>query len=128
MNAAPSKPFTIDRDQALAQIQQRALWLAVQMVYHANKVRTVEGVKVGGHMASSASTVAPQLQSGALRLIAVAAQRRMASHPAVPTWREQGYDIVVTNWRGFMGPKSMTPAQIAEAQRLAREWKPKTSQ
>ena len=46
-----------NRDTLLVQIQQRALWLAVQMVYHANKTRTVEGVKVGGHMASSASTV-----------------------------------------------------------------------
>ncbi|HTB82027.1 MAG TPA: 1-deoxy-D-xylulose-5-phosphate synthase N-terminal domain-containing protein [Candidatus Sulfotelmatobacter sp.] len=46
-----------NRDETLVQIQQRALWLAVQMVYHANKTRTVEGVKVGGHMASSASTV-----------------------------------------------------------------------
>ena len=44
-------------DAALVQIQNRALWLAVQMVYHANKTRTVEGVKVGGHMTSSASVV-----------------------------------------------------------------------
>ncbi len=46
-----------NRDAALVQIQNRALWLAVQMVHHANKVRTVEGVKVGGHMTSSASVV-----------------------------------------------------------------------
>jgi pyruvate dehydrogenase E1 component len=46
-----------NRDEMLARVQYRALWLAVQMVYHANKTRTVEGVKVGGHMASSASTV-----------------------------------------------------------------------
>ena len=46
-----------DRDQTLVQVQNRALWLAVQMVHYANKTRTVEGVKAGGHMASSASTV-----------------------------------------------------------------------
>jgi pyruvate dehydrogenase E1 component len=46
------------RDEALVQIQNRALWLAVQMIHHANKTRTgPDGVKVGGHMASSASTV-----------------------------------------------------------------------
>ena len=56
MNAILSPPVA-GRDAALVQIQNRALWLAVQMVYHANKARTVEGVKVGGHMASSASTV-----------------------------------------------------------------------
>ena len=71
---------------------------------------------MGGHVdvvASSASTVAPQLQSGALRLIAVAAQRRMASHPAVPTWREQGVAANFSNWRGVIGPKGMNAAQIA---------------
>ena len=47
-----------NRDEVLVQIQNRALWLAVQMVAHANKVRTgPDGVKVGGHMASSASAV-----------------------------------------------------------------------
>src|ERR1017187_3467825 len=46
------------RDEVLAGIQNRALWLAMQMVYHANKARTgAAGVKVGGHMASSASVV-----------------------------------------------------------------------
>jgi pyruvate dehydrogenase E1 component len=45
-----------NRDELLVQVQNRALWLAVQMVYHANQARTVAGVKVGGHMASSAST------------------------------------------------------------------------
>jgi pyruvate dehydrogenase E1 component len=56
MNAVLSKPTT-SRDEVLVEVQNRALWLAVQMVHHANKTRTVEGVKVGGHMASSASTV-----------------------------------------------------------------------
>ncbi len=56
MNAVLS-PHAVGRDATLVQIQNRALWLAVQMVHHANKARTVEGVKVGGHMASSASTV-----------------------------------------------------------------------
>jgi len=35
----------------------------------------------------------------------------------------QGYDLAVEN-RDFVA-KYMTPVQIAEAQKLAREWKPK---
>jgi putative tricarboxylic transport membrane protein len=31
----------------------------------------------------------------------------------VPTWREQGFDAVVSNWRAIMGPKGLTPQQIA---------------
>ena len=46
------------RDSVLSQIQDRVLWLAMQMVYHANEVReNPDGLKVGGHQASSASVV-----------------------------------------------------------------------
>ena len=48
----------IDRDQVLEQIQDRVLWLAMNLVHHANNVRSnPDGVKVGGHQASSASVV-----------------------------------------------------------------------
>ncbi len=49
---------TPERDQLLATVQDRVLWLALQMIYHANKVRpNPDGIKVGGHQASSASVV-----------------------------------------------------------------------
>ena len=46
-----------DRDTTLRQIQDRVLWLAMQMVHHANNVRHSPDGKVGGHQASSASVV-----------------------------------------------------------------------
>ena len=47
-----------ERDRALAEIQDRVLWLSMQMVYHANEVRqSPDGAKVGGHQASSSSVV-----------------------------------------------------------------------
>ena len=46
------------RDAVLGSIQDRVLWLATQMVHHANNVRkNPDGDKVGGHQASSASVV-----------------------------------------------------------------------
>jgi pyruvate dehydrogenase E1 component len=48
-----------DRDQlgqALREIEQRILWLAVRMVHEANR-SDAGGIKVGGHQASSASMV-----------------------------------------------------------------------
>ena len=45
----------IDHDQVLEQIQDRVLWLSMNMVHHANNVRTSPDGKVGGHQASSAS-------------------------------------------------------------------------
>ena len=44
--------------ELLENIQRRVLWLAVSMVHHANRARgTHDGLKVGGHQASSASMV-----------------------------------------------------------------------
>ena len=45
-------------DDILLTIQDRVLWLAMQMVHYANNIRpNPEGGKVGGHQASSASVV-----------------------------------------------------------------------
>ena len=47
-----------DRDKVLSEIQDRVLWLSMQMIHHANDVRKgSEDPKVGGHQASSSSIV-----------------------------------------------------------------------
>lgn len=48
-----------DQEAALLdQIQRRVLWLAAQQIHHANRPRAkTDGLKVGGHLASSASVV-----------------------------------------------------------------------
>src|SRR6185369_10529846 len=44
--------------KVLGHVQQRVLWLATRMIHEANHVRaSVDGTKVGGHQASSASSV-----------------------------------------------------------------------
>ena len=46
------------RDELLEKIQDRALWLSIQMIHYANNEReNPDEVKVGGHQASSASMV-----------------------------------------------------------------------
>jgi len=46
----------LTRAAAIAALAKKALWLASWMVHHANHIRpNVDGVKVGGHQASSAS-------------------------------------------------------------------------
>ena len=55
----PEKP-RMDRTlvRTMESIQKRILWLATNMIHHANHVRpNTDGTKVGGHQASSASTV-----------------------------------------------------------------------
>jgi pyruvate dehydrogenase E1 component len=41
----------------LASIQRKVLWLSTWMIHHANTARAADGIKVGGHQASSASVV-----------------------------------------------------------------------
>lgn len=72
---------------------------------------------LGGHIdlvASSASPVLPHLQQGRTRIIAVSAPRRMTGALAqVPTWSDQGINAVNSNWRAFIGPRGLSPAQTA---------------
>jgi putative tricarboxylic transport membrane protein len=57
------------------------------------------------------SVLAPFVSAGKLRAIALAAPTR-PENSQVPTWTEQGFDVVEGNWRGIVGPKDMTPAQV----------------
>lgn len=72
---------------------------------------------MGGHVdvaPVTASFGASLLRNGQVRILAVAAPRRLGGVLAdVPTWREQGYDAVVSNYRIFLGSKKMTPPQVA---------------
>jgi putative tricarboxylic transport membrane protein len=72
---------------------------------------------LGGHVdvvPISAAFGAALLRNGQVRLLAVGAPKRLGGILAdVPTWREQGYDVVVSNWRVIVGPKGMTQGQIA---------------
>ncbi|MBM3340980.1 MAG: tripartite tricarboxylate transporter substrate binding protein [Betaproteobacteria bacterium] len=70
------------------------------------------------------------LKAGTVRVIAVSAPERLPGHFAqIPTWREQGTNVTVFNWRAIYGPKHMTPPQIAfwetQFERLVAtlEWK-----
>jgi putative tricarboxylic transport membrane protein len=52
--------------------------------------------------------------SGKLNMLAVAAPKRLTGALAsVPTFREQGTELVVHNWAGVFGAKGLSPQQIA---------------
>ncbi|RIK07036.1 MAG: pyruvate dehydrogenase [Acidobacteria bacterium] len=69
----------------LEAIESRVLWLATSIVHHANRVRvTKSGVKVGGHQASSASSVSIMT---ALYFAWLRAPDRVSVKPhAAPVW------------------------------------------
>jgi putative tricarboxylic transport membrane protein len=72
---------------------------------------------LGGHVdlvLSSTSLLLPHVASGAMRLLAISAPRRLGGPlAAVPTLREQGVDAVVDNFRLTIAPPGVGPAQVA---------------
>jgi len=72
---------------------------------------------LGGHVglvATPAANAIPHLQSGKMRVLAIASPARLEGALAtVPTWKEQRADIVVANWRPVIGPKGLSAAQVA---------------
>ncbi len=71
---------------------------------------------LGGHTDVAIGTVsvlAGQLASGKLRAFAVSAPKRLGGAlSAIPTWTEQGLDVVEGNWRGVVGPKNLGDAEV----------------
>ena len=72
---------------------------------------------LGGHVqlvVTPSANAIPHLQSGKMRVLAIAAPARLeGALAAVPTWKEQGAAIVVANWRPVVGPKGLSTAQVA---------------
>ena len=95
----------------LKTIEKRLLWLSHWMIHHANNVRPkVDGIKVGGHQASSASMVSIMT---ALYFSALKPEDRVAVKPhASPIFHAMQYLMgnvsreKVENFRGFSGVQS----------------------
>lgn len=72
---------------------------------------------LGGHIdahTGTPSSVVRMVQAGKIRALAILAPKRIGGPYAdTPTWTELGYKAVMDTWRGVIGPKGMTPAQIA---------------
>lgn len=71
---------------------------------------------LGGHVdvvSASASQVLPHVRSGAMRLLAVSAPRRLGGElAAVPTLKEFGVNAEVNNFRILIGASELTTPQI----------------
>jgi putative tricarboxylic transport membrane protein len=55
-----------------------------------------------------------QLDAGKVRLLAVLNEKRLDGLPNLPTAKEQGYNVVVTKFRGIAGPKGVSD-EVAKA-------------
>ena len=71
---------------------------------------------LGGHidaMAQASNNAIPFYQAGKMRILGLSTEKRSGGLPDVPTFREQGYNVVIDGWYVFVGPKRMTPAQVS---------------
>src|SRR5215472_5438130 len=111
MNAHTGTFSGADRLKLLAALERKVLWLASWMVHNANHLRdSDDGMKVGGHQASSASlaTIMTALYFGVLR-----PEDRVAVKPhASPNFHAIQYLLgrqtreKLENFRGFGGAQS----------------------
>ncbi|MGA2892160.1 MAG: tripartite tricarboxylate transporter substrate binding protein [Xanthobacteraceae bacterium] len=74
------------------------------------------------------SSAIAQIQHGDIRLLGISAAQRSEYFPDVPTFKEQGYDIVESIWRGVM-VRSDTPREVVdrlmtglEKMKQSKEW------
>lgn len=56
---------------------------------------------------------AAMIEDGEVVPLGIASPERSARFPDIPTFREQGYDVVIENWTGLSGPAGMDPEMVA---------------
>jgi putative tricarboxylic transport membrane protein len=71
---------------------------------------------MGGHVDVVSLSLAIALRAakqGQVRIIGISSERRSEGAADIPTWREQGLDVVFSNIRFAIGPKALGAAQTA---------------
>jgi tripartite-type tricarboxylate transporter receptor subunit TctC len=98
------------------EVLKKATGLEMTYVPFAGAAPAVNAL-LGGHITSVYSdygTISAQLQSGALRPIAVGGKERFAGLPDVPTIPELGYtDYEAESWNGILAPAKMPKETLA---------------
>lgn len=71
---------------------------------------------LGGHIdvaVMTPSSALSQIKDGDIRLLGISSESRDQYFPDVPTFKEQGYDVVASIWRGVM-VKAGTPQSVVD--------------
>ena len=58
--------------------------------------------------------VSDQIEAGRVKAIGVAAPERIKGFEDLPTMSEQGYEVTLTNWRGWLGAPGITDDESAQ--------------
>ena len=91
---------------------------------------------LGGHVTlgiNSASELEPQVKAGKLRWLGVSSDQRIPGIDA-PTFKEQGVDLVIGNWRAVMAPPGISQVDrekltaVIDAMVKSEQWKQKLTE
>jgi tripartite-type tricarboxylate transporter receptor subunit TctC len=63
----------------------------------------------------------PLIKAGEAVAIGIASPARISQAPDVPTFREQGIDLVLENWLGISGPAGMAPPVVDAINKAVQE-------
>jgi tripartite-type tricarboxylate transporter receptor subunit TctC len=92
-----------------AALYEKKLGIKLTRVSYAGFGPTVIGL-MGGEVDSATVPVPDTIEqhrAGKLKILGVSATVRHFMAPEVPTFREQGFDVVVGSWRCLVGPKGI---------------------
>ncbi len=88
---------------------------------------------LGGHVDvthTGLGNIVAHVREGRMRTLVITGPKRMwGPFAEVPTWKEVGVDMTASGWRGVLGPKDLSRAQIAYWENVLRqviqtpEWK-----
>jgi putative tricarboxylic transport membrane protein len=121
--AARAKPGTLtiggtgvlNEDQIFAHLFEQAAKIKVKYVPF-NSGGEVTAALMGGHIdggVMNPNEIIAQVEAGKARNLAVAAHKRMADAPQVPTFEEKGYPFFWEQMRAVVGPGGMAPEAVA---------------
>jgi putative tricarboxylic transport membrane protein len=122
VKAAKAKPggltvggtATLTEDHIFTHLFEKAANIQVKYVPF-NSGGEVTTALMGGHIDAAVENpneIVAQIEAKKARNLAVAARKRLADAPDVPTFAERGYDFYWEQMRGVVGPANMDPAAV----------------
>ena len=72
---------------------------------------------IAGHLPMTFATVGqalPQYRARQVKAIGIASEKRYPSVSEIPTFREQGFDVIATEWFGLLAPAGTPPEVVAK--------------
>jgi putative tricarboxylic transport membrane protein len=122
VNAARAKPggltvggtATFTEDHIFTYLFEQAAKIKVKYVPF-NSGGEVTAALMGGHIDAAVENpneIVAQIEAKKARNLAVAAKKRLADAPDVPTFAEKGYEFYWEQMRGVVGPAKMAPEAV----------------